>query len=95
MGKGRMFLERLAERGEIEAEGALIQPVVEIGGDSRVLIENHLGVMGYSSERILIKVRFGSISVCGCGLQLVRMTREQLVIHGRIDGISVQRREKR
>lgn len=95
MGRGRMFLERLAEEAEIAAEGAADQSVVELAGDRRVLIENHFGVMGYSAERILVKVKFGCVCVCGSGLQLIRMTREQLVIRGRIDGVSIQRREKR
>lgn len=95
MGRGRMFLERLAEDAEIGAEGLGHQPVVELAGENRVLIENHLGVMGYSTERILVKVKFGCVCICGCGLQLIRMTREQLVIRGRIDGVSLQRRERR
>ena len=92
MGRGRMFLERLTEEADMENFPG--QPVVELGSDRRVLIENHQGVMGYSTERILVKVKFGCVCVCGCGLQLVRMTREQLVIRGRIDGVTLQRREK-
>ena len=95
MGRGRMFLERLAEEADIAAEGVANQSVVELAVDNRVLIENHFGVMGYSTERILVKVKYGCVCVCGCGLQLVRMTREQLVIRGKINGITVQRREKR
>lgn len=95
MGKGRMFLERLAEEAEIGADSVPGQPIVEIAGDNRILIENHFGVMGYSRERILVKVRFGCVCVCGCGLELIRMTREQLVIRGRIDSVTLQRRENR
>ena len=69
-------------------------PLVEIMGQSRVLIENHGGVMGYSRERILVRVGYGCVSVCGCGLELLRMTREQLVIRGKIEGVSLHRREK-
>lgn len=95
MGRGRMFLERLAEEADLDTDGLGNQPLVELAGDSRVLIENHFGVMGYSAERILVKVKFGCVCVCGCKLQLVRMTREQLVIRGHIDGITLQRRERR
>lgn len=95
MGKGRMFLERLAEEGNLSAEVATVLPIVELSGDRRVLIENHLGIMGYSTERILVKVKYGCVCICGCGLTILRMSREQLVIRGRIDGIALQRREKR
>ena len=94
MGKGRMFLERLAEEADLGTDGIPGQTIVEIAGEGRVLIENHDGVMGYSRERILVKVKFGCISVCGCGLELLKMTREQLVIRGRIDAVTLQRRGK-
>lgn len=95
MGRGRMFLERLAEESDIGTDQFPGQPIVEIAGDRRVLIENHFGVMGYSTERILVKVKYGCVCVCGCGLELLRMTREQLVIRGRIDSVTLQRRERR
>ncbi len=92
MGKGRFFLERLAEDADLSMEPMPGQPIVEIAGDSRVLIENHFGVKGYSREKILIKVKYGTLCVCGCGLELLRMTREQLVVRGRIDAVTLQRR---
>ncbi len=92
MGKGRYFLERLADGAELSGEPMPGQPVVEIAGDRRVLVENHRGILEYSRERIGIKVKYGVVAVCGCGLEVIRMTREQLVISGRIDGISIQRR---
>jgi sporulation protein YqfC len=68
-------------------------PIAELAGDRRLLIEHHQGVSAYSRENICIKVKFGLLQVCGCGLELVRMTREQLVIRGRIDAVNLIRRE--
>lgn len=62
-------------------------PLVEIAGNRRVLIENHLGVIGYGSQRICIKVKKGTVTVCGCHLELQRMTRSQIIITGRIDDV--------
>ena len=70
------------------------QPIVEIAGDQRVLVENHRGIIAYSTEKILVNVAFGTVCICGCGLRLIRMTREQLVIRGRIDAVSLQRRDR-
>ena len=95
MSRGRHILERLADEADLTAEPMPGQPIVEIAGDSRVLIENHFGVRGYSRERIVVNVKYGCIHVCGCGLELMRMTREQLVIRGRIDSVTVQRRGNR
>lgn len=92
MGRGRYLLERLADEANLTAEPLPGQPIVEIAGDRRVLIENHFGVKEYSRERITVKVKYGFVSVCGCHLELMRMTKEQLVICGRIDGVMLQRR---
>lgn len=95
MGRGHFFLERWADEADLAAEPLPGQPVVEIAGEHRVLIENHAGVKGYSRERIVVKVKFGAVCVCGCGLEMMRMTKEQLVIRGRIDAVTLQRREKK
>ena len=68
------------------------QPIVEIAGDRRVLIENHFGVKEYSREKIGVKVKYGLVCVCGCDLELIRMTKEQLIISGRIDAVTLIRR---
>ena len=92
MGRGGYFLQRLADGADLTTEPLPGQPIVEIAGDRRVLIENHFGVKEYSRERISVKVKYGLVSVCGCGLELMRMTKEQLIICGRIDGVTLQRR---
>lgn len=91
-GRGRDFWDRLAAESELTDTPLPGLPIVEIAGDRRVLIENHCGVSAYSREQILIKVKFGQILVCGCNLELTQMTREQLVIRGRIDGVTLRRR---
>ena len=92
MGKGRMILQRLADGADLSAEPLPGQPIVEIAGDRRVLIENHFGVKEYSREKIGVKVKYGLVCVCGCNLELVRMTKEQLLISGRIDAVTLIRR---
>ena len=67
-------------------------PVVELAGDRRVLIEGHCGVSEYSRDRIGFKVAYGLVCVTGCGLELARMTKERLVIRGKIDHVYIQRR---
>lgn len=66
-------------------------PVVEIAGDRRVLIENHVGVMEYGDKRIGVRIAYGQLFVCGSDLQLVQITKEQLVILGRIDQVNLHR----
>ena len=96
MWKGRYIWEQmLKEAQQHGSESApLFQPIVEMSGDRRVLIENHHGVISYGSEEVVVKVKYGCISVCGRGLEMTQMTREQLVILGNIQSISLQRRER-
>lgn len=68
-----------------------IVPIVELAGSHRVLVENHLGVTQYSTEMIGIKMKYGGIRICGCGLTLEHMTRVKLIITGRIDSICLLR----
>jgi len=84
----------LWERLDLPGECLPGQVLVEIAGDSRVLIEQHRGVREYSREKIGVRVRYGLVQVCGSGLELRCMTREQLVISGRIDSVTLKRRER-
>lgn len=82
----------LWDRLDLPGESLPGQVVVEISGENRVLIEHHCGVREYSRERIGVKVKYGMLQVCGSCLELRCMTREQLVISGRIDCIVLKRR---
>lgn len=88
-------LDHLALHADLPGEVLPGLPLVEVVGDSRVLVENHNGVTSYGCNEIRITVRFGHLCVCGNTLKLARMTRNQLVITGRIDSISLQRGRKK
>ena len=94
MKRKREWIQWLTEGADLPGEPNPGQPLVEIAGDKRVLIENHRGVIQYGREKICVQVRYGQIAVCGCGLELARMTREQLVICGNIEGVTLIRRGK-
>ena len=87
------ILQRITERVELNGEPIPGQTVVEIGGENRVLIENYGAVREYRPQKICVRVKYGTLIVTGCELELRRMTKEQLVISGRIDGVNLQRRK--
>lgn len=62
-------------------------PLMEIYGHRRVLVENHQGIESYDSNRILVKVKGGCIQICGEALELSRMSKEKVVVTGRINSI--------
>lgn len=86
-------MERVTNGLDLPAEPIPGQPLVELIGERRVLIENHDGVTQYGREKICVKVKYGQIAVQGCGLELARMTKEQLIICGRIDSVTLMRRK--
>lgn len=92
MGKKRNIFTHMMAQAAIGPEVLPGQPILEIAGEHRVLIENHQGVVSYGKERIVVNVSFGSVCICGCNLQMMHMTKERLVIYGRIDTVGLQRR---
>ena len=86
------WLRKLTDGADLTEEPLPYVPIVELAGDMRVLIEHHRGVTEYSRERICVKVLYGTVSICGCGLELTQMTREQLIVSGQIDAIQLHRR---
>ncbi len=91
--KGRQELwHRLSEDLEIPGEVLPGQSLMELAGENRLLIENHQGVLEYSTCRIGVRVKFGQYLICGSGLELARMTAQQLVITGSVEQITIVRR---
>jgi sporulation protein YqfC len=68
-------------------------PVLEMAGDQRVLIENHMGVIEYGKERICVKVKYGVLAITGDDMELAKMTKHQLVVMGRINAVTICRKE--
>lgn len=87
----RKFAEHAVIQADLPGESLPNQPLLEIMGDNRVLLENHLGVICYGDCEIKVRVKYGAISVRGKELQLTNMTRQQLIIIGRIDSVSIVR----
>lgn len=91
MHKNAGILDKLALAADLPGESVPGQSLVEILGDRRVLLENHYGVTKYSQESICVKVRYGQIQISGCGLRLMKMTKQQIIICGRIEAVSLFR----
>ena len=83
------ILDRIADKTDLQEEPFPGQPVVEIYGQRRVLIEHHHGVTEYGRERISVRMGYGQLRVCGCGLEVAKMTAEHLVIVGKIESLTL------
>ena len=93
MSREKRFLKTAASISGLCSESLPGTPLVEIYDRNRVLIENHRGVILYDCKEILVKVRYGHISVCGENLKLSTMCKEKLVIRGKICAVTMQGRE--
>lgn len=65
------------------------QPIIEVYSDRRVLIEHHFGILEYCECCIRIKVKFGVVRVSGSGLIIANMTKEKIVVCGKICGVEL------
>lgn len=85
--------EQIVRTANTAKNAVAIQPLVELVGNRRVLIEHHCGITEYGSEKIAVKVKCGSICVVGCNLTLMHMSDEKIVITGTVLDIHLE--EKR
>ena len=91
MVKKRNIYRRICDAADLPDEPLPNEPLMEIIGCDRVLIENHKGVLRYSNDCIQICTRFGQILVTGARLELTRMTKGQLIISGHLQEIRIVR----
>lgn len=85
------IFRKLLDRVGLTEEKLPGEPVVELLGDGRVLIENHGGVIEYGTQVVRAKVRYGTVGVVGGNLRLRQMSAHRLVITGKIGHIEVTR----
>jgi len=65
-------------------------PLIELYGGKRILIENHCGVLEYTDNLICVKVKCGQVCICGFDLKLAMISRDRLVICGRIESVHMK-----
>ena len=66
--------------------------IVEIMGDSRILIERHSGITAFNEFSICIKTSFGYLRIAGSSLKIACMSKEQLIVTGNFDSVSLVRK---
>lgn len=88
----KQFFERMAIATDLDNEPIPGKTIIEVVSDSSVLIENHCGVISYSTDNVTVKTKHGCIVVNGSQLVLRKMTSEQLKICGTIFKVELRRR---
>ena len=83
------YMNNWSVRAGIPAEAAPGQTVTELFGNCRVMIENHRGILALDTETIDVKISCGCLRVLGSCLTVAFMSDRQLVITGKIFGVTV------
>jgi len=78
------LLYRAADTFDLPGEVLLDLPRLTVTGGQRVVVENHQGLMDYSSETIVVAGGKVTLRIVGDGLELRAMTAEALLISGHV-----------
>ena len=92
MKEAHRILIRILDTTQLEADIKPGVSILEMINNERLLIEKHKSVIGYTADKIVISMLYGQLYVSGQGLHLAKLGRDQLVINGKIQSITVQSR---
>lgn len=84
----RTMLTRLAESLISQRTSRAGLPRIALNGFSECSLDRHRGILEYSTERIVVALNIGELTVEGQKLELRQMHRERLCITGRIERLS-------
>lgn len=81
--------EETAHLFDLPMDAAAGLPRITLTGRKRVCIENHRGLLGYTTERV--EIGGGRVRVCitGCDLYLRVMKKDAVVITGEIHSVEL------
>lgn len=83
------WLARLARHLELPAEAFGVTRLVVVGQD-RVEVENHRGLVAFSSREVVLRTDAGRVRVDGENLTLDLLWPDRLRVVGRIEAIRLQ-----
>lgn len=83
----RKMQQGLANMLEIPEDMLLNLPKVTIMGNTQVFIENHMGVIEYTPQKLRIGVAFGEILITGSDFFLKNILSDELSLEGKIQSV--------
>lgn len=69
-------------------------PRLTMIGNKQLVIENHLGVVHFSPEKLDLEMKQGMLTVEGTDLSIKAIMPEEVIIEGRISGIKYEGAEE-
>lgn len=87
--RGKNWADKISAAADLQDECIPGLPLIEIAGNARVLMEHHCGVTEYGRQRIVVQTKDNLVAVSGDGLELTKMTADQLIISGTIYAVEL------
>ena len=87
MKKRKLLALDLSEKLQLPEEALLGAAKLTVTAGRRVLIENHRGILEYSTEYIAVSTGKGRIGLNGSELRLLAMSGRELLVGGRIQSV--------
>jgi sporulation protein YqfC len=78
---------KLSEKFNLPTSAILGEPMVEIHGMNNIRVENHKGIVKYTSEMVKINTTIATLCLAGKNLNIKSMIPEEIVITGDIEKI--------
>ncbi|MBR3325165.1 MAG: YabP/YqfC family sporulation protein [Clostridia bacterium] len=66
-------------------------PKVTILGFEKLLLENYKYILEYQDVFIRVKMKFGIINIYGVNLEMIEMTKDDLIIMGTVESIEFEK----
>lgn len=87
--KWKEFPEETAHRFDLPVDAAAGMPRITLTGRKRICVENHRGLIRYTTE--YVEIGGGRVRICitGCDLYLRVMKKDGLVITGEIHSVEL------
>ncbi|MCR4397859.1 MAG: sporulation protein YqfC [Firmicutes bacterium] len=89
-GRGGRLKKKIA--GLLELPGDLVfdLPRITLIGNMELTVENHRGLMEYSTHRVVIGFGGGQMTVEGCDLVIRRIVKDEVTVTGRISSVGLE-----
>ncbi|ABR49175.1 protein of unknown function DUF1429 [Alkaliphilus metalliredigens QYMF] len=87
MNKSQEIKKSLSEILELPQDIMLDLPKITLVGNLQIYIENHKGIIEYTTSRIRINTKSGTLRIIGKNLSIKNIVVEEIVIVGEIQAV--------
>ncbi|EIT85217.1 hypothetical protein A374_10755 [Fictibacillus macauensis ZFHKF-1] len=88
MGKWRQQVTKwMVEKLDLPADAMMDLPRITMIGQLHIYIENHRGVISFSNEQLMLRLKTGSLVIKGRDFVIKTILPEEILLEGAIDGV--------